>query len=141
VQIFDSLAGELGDGSFGEGSARWIKQIVGGLKGKVPVIVFSKGAHGSWKALAETGATVLGVDWNANLAEIRSRIPAHIAVQGNLDPFVLTTNPETVTNETRRILDEMKGKPGHIFNLGHGVPPNAKLENIRALVDTIRGEV
>jgi uroporphyrinogen decarboxylase len=141
VQIFDSLAGELSDGTFGEASARWIKEIIGGLKGNVPVIVFSKGAHGNWKTLAETDATVLGVDWNANLAEIRSRIPAHIAVQGNLDPFVLTTNPEIVAAETKRILYEMKGKAGHIFNLGHGVPPNAKLENIRALVDTIRGEV
>jgi uroporphyrinogen decarboxylase len=140
VQIFDSLAGELGDGAFVEASSRWIKEIIAGLKGRVPIIVFSKGAHGSWHSLVETGATVLGVDWNANLAEVRARVPEKIALQGNLDPFVLATNPEVVATETRRILREMKGKPGHIFNLGHGVPPNAKLENISALVDTIRGE-
>lgn len=81
------------------------------------------------------------MDWNASLSEIRSRIPPNVAVQGNLDPFVLTTNPEVVATETKRILREMKNKPGHIFNLGHGVPPNAKLENIRALVDTVRGEI
>ena len=140
VQIFDSLGGELGDSVFPEASARWIKEIVAGLKQRVPVIVFSKGAHGNWPSLVDTGATVLGVDWNARLSEIRERVPANIAVQGNLDPFVLATNPEVVATETKRILGEMKGKPGHIFNLGHGVPPSAKLENIHALVDTIRGE-
>ena len=140
VQIFDSLGGELGDSAFPEASARWIKEIVAGLKQRAPVIVFSKGAHGNWPSLVDTGATVLGVDWNARLSEIRERVPANIAVQGNLDPFVLATNPEVVATETKRILGEMKGKPGHIFNLGHGVPPSAKLENIHALVDTIRGE-
>lgn len=141
VQIFDSLAGELGDAAFVEASSRWIKDIVAGLKQRVPIIVFSKGAHGNWNSLVDTRADVLGVDWNASLSEIRSRIPPNVAVQGNLDPFVLTTNPEVVATETKRILREMKNKPGHIFNLGHGVPPNAKLENIRALVDTVRGEI
>jgi uroporphyrinogen decarboxylase len=89
--------------------------------------------------LVGTGAQILGVDWNLRLAEVKSRLPENVAVQGNLDPFVLTTSPELVVAETTRILREMKGRPGHIFNLGHGVPPNAKLENIEALVNTIRG--
>jgi uroporphyrinogen decarboxylase len=59
-------------------------------------------------------------------------------VQGNLDPFLLTTTPELVAAETTRILREMKGAKGHVFNLGHGVPPNAKLECIQALVETVR---
>jgi uroporphyrinogen decarboxylase len=139
VQIFDSLAGGLSDGSFPEASCRWIKEIVRALENEVPVIVFSKGAHGNWSALAETGAAVLGVDWNTNLAEVKSALPPKIAVQGNLDPFVLTTSPEIVVTEASRILAEMEGKAGHIFNLGHGVPPNAKLENIEALVHTVRG--
>jgi uroporphyrinogen decarboxylase len=66
-------------------------------------------------------------------------VPAQIGLQGNLDPFLLTTTPQAVALETKRILEEMRGRPGHIFNLGHGVPPNAKLENIGALVETIRG--
>jgi uroporphyrinogen decarboxylase len=139
VQIFDSLAGELSDSNFGEASAQWMKQIIEGLEGKAPVIVFSKGACGNWKTLVGTGARVIGVDWTTNLKEARSHLPANIAIQGNLDPFVLTTTPEAVSAETGRILKEMAGRPGHIFNLGHGVPPNAKLENIQALVDTIRG--
>ena len=139
VQIFDSLGGGLSDGSYENCSGRWIKQIVSSLKGRVPVIVFAKGVHGNWDDLIASGVNVLGVDWNLRLADVRARVPERIAVQGNLDPFFLTTNPETVKKETTRILTEMKGRNGHIFNLGHGVPPDAKLENILALVDTVKG--
>jgi uroporphyrinogen decarboxylase len=62
----------------------------------------------------------------------------NVGVQGNLDPFLLTTTPERVVQETRRILREMNGQAGHIFNLGHGVPPTAKLENIESLVNTVK---
>ncbi len=138
VQIFDSLGGVLSDGDFAPASGRWIKQIIAGLKGQVPVIVFSKGTHGNWDDLVDTGAQVLGVDWNIRLADVRARLPEQVGVQGNLDPFLLSTTPQTVATETGRILREMRGRPGHIFNLGHGVPPNAKLENIGTLVETVR---
>ena len=138
VQIFDSLGGTLSDGDFGPASAVWMKQIIASLKGRTPVIVFAKGAHGNWAALADTGARVLGIDWNLRLAGLRDHLPARIGLQGNLDPFLLTTTPELVAAETGRILREMRGRPGHIFNLGHGVPPDAKLENIQSLVDTVR---
>ncbi len=139
VQIFDSLGGLLSDGSFESCSGRRIKQIIQSLRGSVPVIVFARGVHGNWDELIATGAQVLGVDWHARLAEVRSRLPRHIAVQGNLDPFLLTTTPDAVAAEATRILREMRGRAGHIFNLGHGVPPDAKLENIQTLVDTVRG--
>ncbi|HEY5910090.1 MAG TPA: uroporphyrinogen decarboxylase [Verrucomicrobiae bacterium] len=138
VQIFDSLGGVLSDGDYARASGDWITQIVGALKGKVPVIVFAKGAHGNWDDLVATGASVLGVDWNIRLADVRARLPEQVAVQGNLDPFLLATSPEAVAAGTTRIVREMNGQPGHIFNLGHGVPPNAKLENIQSLVDTVR---
>ena len=138
VQIFDSLSGVLADGSFGPASVVWMERIVASLKGRVPVIVFAKGAHGNWQELAATGAQVLGVDWNLNLAEVAARVPQNVGVQGNLDPFLLTTTPPVVRAETQRILRQMRGRAGHVFNLGHGVPPNAKLENIASLVETVR---
>jgi uroporphyrinogen decarboxylase len=138
VQIFDSLGGVLSDADFEAASARWMKQIVTSLQNRVPVIVFSKGTHGNWKTLVDTGAQILGVDWTVNLAEVRSQLPKNVGVQGNLDPFLLTTTPEQVAQETRRNLQEMKGRPGHVFNLGHGVPPSAKIENIESLVNTVR---
>ncbi len=139
VQIFDSLGDLLAPTAYAEASARWMKQIVTSLGGRVPVIVFGRGAHASWEVLVDTGANVLGVDWQVRLGEIARQLPHNVAVQGNLDPFVLTTTPEAVVSETRLILDETRGRPGHIFNLGHGVPPAAKLECVQALVDTVRG--
>jgi len=138
VQIFDSLGDLLAPEAYAAASARWMKQIVAGLGARVPVIVFGRGAHASWDVLVDTGAQVLGVDWQVRLADVARRLPANIAVQGNLDPFLLTTTPEIVAADTRRILSEMQGRGGHIFNLGHGVPPDAKLECVQSLVDTIR---
>ena len=141
VQIFDSLGGLLPAHHFGEGSARWIRQIIAGLSGQVPVIVFSKSTHGNWNDLADTGAQIIGVDWTVRLSEVRALLPGKIGVQGNLDPSLLTTTPELVAAETRLILREMRGSLGHIFNLGHGVPPGSKLENVQSLVDSVHSFV
>ena len=138
IQIFDSLGGVLAESNFAPASGRWMKQIIASLKGKAPVIVFSKGTHANWKDLGNLGAQVLGIDWNVSLANARTQVPEKMGMQGNLDPFFLSTRPEVVAAETARILGEMRGRPGHIFNLGHGVPPTAKLENIQSLVDTVR---
>lgn len=138
VQIFDSLGGVLSAGIFKEASARWMKEIVSSLKGKAPVIVFSKGTHGNWEDLVATGANILGVDHHFSLREAASRVPRQVSLQGNLDPFLLTATPEIIASETRRILEDLRCRPGHIFNLGHGVPPDAKLENIASLVQTVR---
>jgi uroporphyrinogen decarboxylase len=81
---------------------------------------------------------VLGVDWNIKLAEVASMLPQNVAVQGNLDPFVLTAAPEQARAETNRILDEMAGRAGHIFNLGHGVPPTARLDTMEAVVAAVQ---
>jgi uroporphyrinogen decarboxylase len=140
LQIFDSLGGLLSGADFMPASGDWMKRIIRQLAGKVPVILFSKGTHGHWPELAASGAKVLGIDSNIRLATVRDTLPAQLAVQGNLDPMLLTTRPELVVRETKRILTEMQGKPGHIFNLGHGVPPDAKLENIECLVQTVRDQ-
>ena len=139
VQIFDSLGGVLAASDFGPASGRWMKQIIGSLKGRVPVIVFSKGTHGNWDELVATGARVLGLDWTVRLAEVGAQLPSRVAVQGNLDPLLLCAVPEAMAAETIRMLHAMRNRPGHIFNLGHGVPPGAKLENIERLVSLVRG--
>jgi uroporphyrinogen decarboxylase len=139
VQIFDSHGGHLAPGEFAEASGRWMRDIVSQLGGKVPAIVFSLGTHGNWNDLIGAGAEVLGVDWKSSLAEIRRLIPANIALQGNLAPAVLSdAAPEEVVLETQAVLEAMRDRPGHIFNLGHGLTPAAKLENIAALVETVK---
>ena len=140
VQIFDSHGGHLKSHEFQDGSGRWMGDIISQLGGKVPVIQFSLGTHGNWPDLIASGANVLGIDWQTDLAAARKIIPAHIGMQGNLSPtLIVESTPEVVAAETRKILETMRGRPGHIFNLGHGLTPGAKLENIQALVDTVKG--
>jgi uroporphyrinogen decarboxylase len=153
LQIFDSHGGQLRAGEFQEASGRWMKEIVAALcerrtdsatvtdrrYNKVPITVFSLGTHGNWNDLTATGANVLSIDWQFSLAEARKLISEGIGLQGNLNPALLAeATPEKVAAETNRLLEEMRGRNGHIFNLGHGVPPTAKLENIAALVETVR---
>src|SRR5204863_3526867 len=99
IQIFGSLGGLLADNVFEAASARWIARIIASLHSQVPVIVFSKGTHGNWAALVRTGAQVLGIDWTLRLAEVRSRLPENVGVQGNLDPALLAPAPEVVAAE------------------------------------------
>ena len=139
VQIFDSLGGLTNDHAFADVSARWMTEIIRSLGGRVPVIVFSKGTHGNWSDLVATGAQIIGVDWTVRLSEVRARLPQNVGVQGTFDPFLLTTTPQIVEAEARLLLQDMRGCLGHIFNLGHGVPPAAKLENVETLVNTVRG--
>jgi uroporphyrinogen decarboxylase len=142
LQIFDSHGGQLAPTDFQEASGRWMRDIISELRtpnSELPTIVFSLGTHGNWDDLLATGASVLGIDWQFPLAHARRLLPVDIALQGNLAPALLSdATPEMVAQETRAILEAMRGRKGHIFNLGHGVPPNAKLENIAALVETVR---
>jgi uroporphyrinogen decarboxylase len=139
VQIFDSHGGHLSESEFQAASGKWIKEIISRLGGKVPVIAFSLGTHHNWKDLVGTGANVLGIDWQFPLREAQKLVPPNVALQGNLPPALLAeATPEIVAKETTRVMVEMLGRPGHIFNLGHGLPPGAKLENIEALVNTVR---
>ncbi|MBX3748367.1 MAG: uroporphyrinogen decarboxylase [Verrucomicrobiae bacterium] len=138
LQIFDTLAGLLPGDDYPDASGRWIREIVSALGHRVPIIVFSKGAHARWRDLVDTGAEVIGLGPDAPLAELRQCVPGHVGLQGNLDSRHLTATPEVVSRESRTILEIMRGRPGHIFNLGHGVPPDAPLENLTALVNTVR---
>jgi uroporphyrinogen decarboxylase len=157
LQIFDSHGGHLAPTEFQEASGRWMRDIISQLQGRagsplpaagahgvtrptcVPIIAFSLGTHGNWPDLIASGANVLGIDWQTSLAEARKIIPPHIALQGNLSPALLAESaPDIVATETKKVLEAMRGRPGHIFNLGHGLTPGAKLENIAALVETVK---
>jgi len=138
VQIFDSLGGLLPPEDFDAGSGRWMREIVTAINGQVPVIVFAKGVR-DWKSLLETGARAIGIDHEADLVEAKRQLPARVAIQGNLAPDLLrSAEPEAVAAQTTRLLELMRGRDGYIFNLGHGVPPDAKLENLQALAGAVQ---
>jgi uroporphyrinogen decarboxylase len=138
VQIFDSLGGLLPGRDFEEASGRWMREIVHGLRKKAPVIVYSKGAR-HWTSLVETGATVIGIDHDIDLAEAVRHLPPGTGVQGNFNPELLCTGTtREVETEVRRLLNLMRGHNGYIFNLGHGVPPEARLANLQTLAGTVQ---
>ncbi|MCF7669645.1 MAG: uroporphyrinogen decarboxylase [Verrucomicrobia bacterium] len=140
VQIFDSLAYLLSPGEYFEISGKWIKRIIDSIRGSVPVIVFHRGGLPDIETIVSTGADVLSVDWTVSLEVMRRVLPADISIQGNMNPGVLETHsPEQVASETRRILNEMNGRRGYVFNLGHGLKPSSRIENIAKMLETIRG--
>jgi uroporphyrinogen decarboxylase len=138
IQIFDSVGGLLPDEEFEEASGQWLRTIVSALREQVPIIVYSKGTR-NWDALVRTGAPALGIDHEIELSKAVSCLPASVAVQGNFNPELLSASePRLVEGEARRLLNQMRRRNGYIFNLGHGVPPDAKMENLETLVETVR---
>ncbi|MCK5676830.1 MAG: uroporphyrinogen decarboxylase, partial [Verrucomicrobia bacterium] len=91
-----------------------------------------------WNEVVQTGANALGIDWGIRLSDVCKEIPDTVAVQGNLDPSLLIAKPEAAIAETRKILEEMRGRNGFIFNLGHGVPPDADIDAIMAVTETVQ---
>ena len=103
----------------------------------VPTIVFAKGAGALQDELADCGAAGLGLDWTVDLGAARRRIGHRVALQGNLDPVVLLTEPATVARAAQSVIKAAGSSPGFIFNLGHGVLPATPPENVAALVETV----
>jgi uroporphyrinogen decarboxylase len=134
VQLFDTWASALTRTQYEEfelPATRWIfdsLEVAG-----VPRILFAKGSARILGAMAKTGADVLSVDWNTDLAEARRELGPHVSLQGNVDPSVLLGSPDS----TRRAAEEAVEKTGgigHVLNLGHGILPNTPVENARAFV-------
>ena len=137
IQLFDSWGGIIAGQDYEAASLRWMRAIIAALPKDFPVILYAKGTPSQLTDMSFTGARVLGVDWTVDLGVVRRLVPANIALQGNLDPVLMNTTPDIVRRETTRLLETMRGAPGHIFNLGHGIMPQAKLECMQALVDTV----
>ena len=137
IQIFDSWGGVVAGPDYEAASLRWIRAIVAAMPKDFPMIIFGKGTGPHLIDQAFTGARVLSIDWSNELASVRGSLPENVAVQGNLDPAILNTAPEVARRETVRILESMRGSAGHIFNLGHGILPQAKIGCVEAMVDAV----
>ena len=137
IQIFDSWGGTVAGPDYEAASLRWIREIIAAMPEGFPIIIFGKGTGQHLTDQAFTGARVLSVDWSNDLAVVRRNLPDNVAVQGNLDPAILNTTPSIARRETLRLLESLRGSHGHIFNLGHGIMPQAKIECVQALVDAV----
>ena len=134
IQIFDSWAGCLALEDYGRYVVPQTAELVRNLRESgVPVIYFGTDTAALLPAIKETGADVIGLDWRVPLDEGWARLGNQGAVQGNLDPVVLFSDWKHVKQRAQQVLDRGGGRPGHIFNLGHGILPETPVENVKAL--------
>jgi uroporphyrinogen decarboxylase len=142
VQIFDTWGGVLTPRDYQAFSLRYMQKIVSGLTResegrKVPVILFSKGAAQWLDKMAATGADALGVDWTIDLSDARKLTSDKVALQGNMDPCILYSNPDRIREEVATVLASYGKGPGHVFNLGHGIHPNIDPDNVGAFINAV----
>lgn len=138
VQLFDSWAGCLSAADYRQFVLPWMRQIISGVTPGVPLINFATGNPELLPLLRGDRRTVVGVDWRIDMATAWKRIGHDISVQGNMDPTVLLTDPATIRAAAKELLDEVGGRPGHIFNLGHGVMQMTPVENAIELVRAVQ---
>ncbi|HVW77226.1 MAG TPA: uroporphyrinogen decarboxylase [Alloacidobacterium sp.] len=139
IQIFDSWVGVLSIEDYREFVLPITKTLVREVQALgVPVIYFGVETASLLPAMRETGADVLGLDWRTPLGETWRELDYACAVQGNLDPITLFAEPELIQKRVRQILAQAAGRPGHIFNLGHGIVPGTPVENVQHVVKFVR---
>jgi len=137
VQIFDTWIGCLGPRDYRDFVLPYTRTLVRGIHPGTPVIQFGTGTSMLLESIREAGGDIIGLDHHVELDEAWARLGYDVGVQGNLDPAVLYAPPAYIRTRVRRILDQACGRPGHIFNLGHGILPGTPEEHVVALVDCV----
>ena len=140
LMIFDTWGGILNTEEYEQISLQYMARIVADLRSAVPdvpVVLFTKGG-GQWlESIAATGCQGVGLDWTVDIGEARQRVGSKVALQGNLDPGFMSSDEDTIRREAARILQSFGKGSGHIFNLGHGIRPDADPGLVSVLVDEV----
>lgn len=137
VQLFDSWVGALGPDDYRDFVLPHTRNVIKAVTPGTPVIHFGTGTAALLELMREAGGDVIGLDWRVRLEEGWRRVGHDVAVMGNLDPVALFANQGHVKSEAKKILEQAAGRPGHIFNLGHGILPETPVENVISLVDAV----
>lgn len=137
IQIFDSWAGCLSPNDYKKYVLPYMSKLVSNISSDLPIIIFGTGTNSLLELLKDTGANVIGLDWRVDIVDGWRKVGFDKAIQGNLDPVVLFASPKYVANESKKIIDIVGNRPGHIFNLGHGVLPNTPVDNVLRLIDEV----
>lgn len=137
VQLFDSWVGALSPHDYREFVLPHSREIISSLPKTTPAIHFGTMTGSLLTSMRDAGGDVIGLDWRVELDEAWSQLGNGVAVQGNFDPALLFTDRETIRSGVRDILRRAGGRPGHIFNLGHGILPETPVDNVLTLVDAV----
>ena len=137
VQIFDTWVGCLGPADYRECVLPYTSILIGGITKDVPIIHFGTGTSAFLEDMRDAGGNIIGLDARVELDRAWNRLGGRVGVQGNLDPVVLFAEPAYIRQRVAQILRQAAGRPGHIFNLGHGILPDTPFENVVALVEMV----
>ena len=138
IQVFESWASLMGPEDWQKRVLPWVHRLIEGVRREgVPIIYYANGASGYQELLVETGADVIGVDWRIDLAEARALLGDDVAVQGNLDPTALFAPEDELVERVLRLVKTGASTPGYIFNLGHGILPQADPARVKAAIDAV----
>ena len=138
VQLFDSWVGCLAVDDYRRYVLPHVRSLIGSLTPGVPVIHFGTGNPALLSSMREAGGDVVGIDWRIELADAWRDVGYDRAVQGNLDPLVLFAERAEVRRRVHDILRQADRRPGHIFNLGHGILPQTPVDNVLELIDAVK---
>ncbi len=136
LKIFDSWVGCLSISDYRQFVAPHTKKLMNAITGEVPITYFGVDNMHLLDMMYETGPDSLALDWKTPLKTTWDRLACK-SIEGNFDPIILCTDQKSIAVEAQRILDEVEGKPGHIFNLGHGIIPETPVDNVKFLVDYV----
>jgi uroporphyrinogen decarboxylase len=137
LQLFDSWVGVLGPDDYRRFVQPHMRRLFGALRPGVPTIHFGTDTSTLLELQRDAGGDVIGLDWRVELGETWDRLGPGVAVQGNLDPVTLFGPVAEIERRAARILDQAAGRPGHIFNLGHGILQHTPVDNVKALIDFV----
>ncbi len=136
-QLFDTWAGLLEEGAYRRAALPSVQKIFRALEGSVPRLYLIKDGSHLLAAMSEAGADALSLDWRTPLDQARARLGDGVPLQGNLDPGALLGTADSVRSAVQDVLDRNAGRPGHVFNLGHGLLPQTPIENLSVLKETV----
>lgn len=137
IQLFDSWVGCLSPDDYRRYVLPYSQKVIRGLRSGTPVIHFGTMTGSLLSAMRDAGGDIIGLDWRVQLDEAWNDLGEQVGVQGNLDPVLLFSEPQTIRDAVRTILRRADGRPGHIFNLGHGILPETPVDNVLALIDAV----
>jgi uroporphyrinogen decarboxylase len=137
VQLFDSWVGCLAPADYRTHVLPHVRALMSALTPGTPVIHFGTDTAGLLEAMRAAGGDVIGIDWRIDLDAAWTRVGHDVAVQGNLDPLALLAPIPEIRARAEAILGQAAGRPGHVFNLGHGIVPQTPVDHVRALVDAV----
>jgi uroporphyrinogen decarboxylase len=137
VQLFDSWVGTLAPHDYREFVLPYSRRVVERLPPGAPVIHFGTGTAGLLELMKAAGGDVIGLDWRVDIGAAWARLGHDVAVQGNLDPAILLAGLGEIRRAAKGILDAVGRRPGHVFNLGHGIHKETPVDHVRALVDMV----